>query len=275
MDLIGLIESGASSPVMLFGMALVLGMLHGLEPGHSKTMMAAFIIAVRGTPVQAAVLGISAALSHTLIVWALAILALLYGDRLIGERLEPWFMIASGLLVALMGVWILWRVRSAHHHDRHDHGHDHHHAPHDHPHDHAHDHDHAALEAEDAHARAHAAAIASRFGGGGAATMGQTVLFGLTGGLIPCPAAITVLLLCLHLKKLSLGVVLVSAFSIGLAATLVAVGMVTAVGVRYAAARSERFDGLLRRAPYVSGGLIAAVGLFMAWSGFLHLPVTP
>ena len=93
MDLISLIDAGATSPVTLFFAALLLGGLHGLEPGHSKTMMAAFIIAVRGTPVQAAMLGVSAALSHTVIVWVLAILALVYGDRLIGERLEPWFMI--------------------------------------------------------------------------------------------------------------------------------------------------------------------------------------
>ena len=97
------------------------------------------------------------------------------------------------------------------------------------------------------------------------------MLFGLTGGMIPCPAAITVLILCLHLKQLMLGIVLVSAFSIGLAATLVAVGMATAIGLRYAAARTTRLDALFRAAPYASAALIGLVGLFMAWSGYAHL----
>ncbi len=291
MDLISLIEAGATSPLALFAAALLLGALHGLEPGHSKTMMAAFIIAVRGTPGQAALLGVCAALSHTAIVWVLAILALLYGDALIGERMEPWFMIGSGAVVALMGAWIFFRAYRAnhahghdrshghdhdHHHHGHDHdhyhhGHDHDHHHHGHDHDHPHDHGHDFAESGDAHARAHAAEIAQRFGGG-ATTTWQTVLFGLTGGMIPCPAAITVLILCLHLKEVLLGVVLVSAFSIGLALTLVAVGVVTALGLRYAAARTTKLDALFRAAPYASAALIGAVGLFMAWSGYLHLP---
>ena len=274
MDLISLIDAGATSPVALFFAALLLGGLHGLEPGHSKTMMAAFIIAVRGTPAQAALLGVSAALSHTVIVWVLAILALVYGDALIGERLEPWFMIGSGLVVVLMGAWIFLRSRHAHDHD-HDHDHDHHHH-HDHDHDHDHDHPHPHVHPHepeiptDAHARAHAQAIARRFGSG-TTTTAQTILFGLTGGMIPCPAAITVLVLCLHLKKFSLGITLVAAFSIGLALTLVAVGMATAVGLRYATRRTTSLDALFAKAPYVSAVLISLIGLFMAWSGYAHL----
>lgn len=266
MDLISLIEAGATSPLALFFAALLLGGLHGLEPGHSKTMMAAFIVAVRGTPGQAALLGVSAALSHTVIVWVLALLALVYGDALIGERLEPWFMIVSGGIVVAMGAWIFLRSRHAHHHH-------HHHHDHDHGHDHHHDHPHPHVRDEpemDAHARAHADAIAKRFGGSTTSTA-QTILFGLTGGMIPCPAAITVLILCLHLKKLSLGITLVAAFSIGLALTLVAVGMATAIGLRYAAARTTKLDALFAKAPYISAVLIASIGLFMAWSGYAHL----
>ncbi|MBN2751664.1 MAG: nickel/cobalt efflux transporter RcnA [Rhodospirillaceae bacterium] len=262
MDLISLIEAGASSPLTLFFAALLLGGLHGLEPGHSKTMMAAFIIAVRGTPAQAALLGVSAALSHTVIVWVLAILALLYGDALIAERLEPWFMIGSGLAVVVMGGWIFLRSRSLHHHN-HDHGHHH-------DHDHDHDHDLSHVGADDAHARSHAAEIERRFAGG-STTTAQTILFGLTGGMIPCPAAITVLILCLHLKKFTLGIILVSAFSFGLALTLVAVGMATAIGLRYARARTHRLDALFAAAPYVSALLIGLIGAFMAWSGYVHL----
>ena len=96
MELSALVEQGAANPFFLLGSALVLGALHGLEPGHSKTMMAAFVIAVRGTAPQAALLGLSAAFSHSVIVWILALLALTYGDRMIGDKAEPWFITVSG-----------------------------------------------------------------------------------------------------------------------------------------------------------------------------------
>ncbi len=273
MDLIRLIEAGATSPFLLFFIALALGALHGLEPGHSKTMMAAFIIAVRGTVGQAALLGLSAAASHTVIVWVLSLAALFYGDALIGEKLEPWFMIASGGIVTLMGGWIYLRgqASSAAKRHTHNHVHDHEHE-HEHDHDHDHTHDHGE-DAGDAHALAHAREIEVRFADGRAGTW-RTIVFGLTGGLIPCPAAITVLVLCLHLKQVSLGLILVSAFSIGLAGTLVAVGAITAIGLRFASS-SERF-GVLRKlaphAPLLSAGLIAAIGLLMVWSWVQHLP---
>ena len=73
--------------------AILLGALHGLEPGHSKTMMAAFIIAIRGTIMQAVLLGVSAAISHSLIIWVLAALALNYGSKWNAEDVEPWLQI--------------------------------------------------------------------------------------------------------------------------------------------------------------------------------------
>ncbi|MFD1326291.1 HoxN/HupN/NixA family nickel/cobalt transporter [Mycoplana ramosa] len=92
-------------------------------------------------------------------------------------------------------------------------------------------------------------------------TTWQIALFGLTGGLIPCPAAITALLLCLQLKEITLGFVLVLCFSIGLAITLVTVGALAALSVRHATRRWSWFNVLARRAPYVSSLMIIAVGL--------------
>ena len=117
----------------------------------------------------------------------------------------------------------------------------------------------------DAHARAHAEEIRQRLASGGTGTW-QTILFGLSGGLIPCPAAITVFILCLHLGKVALGVTLVSAFSIGLAATLVA-----AVGLRAVSARTSRFDRVMVAAPWRSAALIALIGLLILWSGYSQL----
>lgn len=254
MDLISLIQDGSASFLYLAVTGLVLGALHGLEPGHSKTMMTAFIVAVRGTPVQAVLLGVSAALSHSIVVWVLAVLALTYGDEMIGERLEPYFVLVSGALIIGVGVYMLARAAHAQRAPVHASGHAHGHSHHEHG---------------DAHALAHARDIEARFASGRATHM-QTIGFGLVGGLIPCPAAITVLLLCLGIHQLWLGIGMVASFSIGLALTLVLAGMVAALGLRYASVRFSGVDRFLRNAPYVSGSLILLVGLYMAYSGYAH-----
>ena len=120
---------------------------------------------------------------------------------------------------------------------------------------------------DDAHARAHAEDIRRRFAGR-QVTTGQIVLFGLTGGLIPCPAAITVLLLCIQLRQLSLGFALVVCFSIGLAITMVSAGVLAALSVRHVASRWSGFSSFARQAPYASAALIVLVGLYTGWLGW-------
>ncbi|MEM6727825.1 MAG: nickel/cobalt efflux transporter [Pseudomonadota bacterium] len=276
MDLTGLIEQGAANPILLFVMALILGGLHGLEPGHSKTMMAAYIIATKGTVGQAILLGVSAAFSHSIIVWVLAYIALAYGNELIGEQLEPYFIAASGVIVIGIAVWMFWQAwqadRAKAHRAAHALAHEHAHAlAHAHGHNHGHDHDHHHHDHldGDAHARAHAAEIEARLADGRTGTW-QTVLFGLSGGLIPCPAAITVFLLCVQLGQFGLGITLVSAFSLGLALTLVLIGMVAAMGIGAVSQRAGRYEWLMNAAPYLSAGLIAAIGGVMLWVAFGH-----
>ncbi|HCR3199545.1 TPA: nickel/cobalt efflux transporter RcnA, partial [Morganella morganii] len=135
--------------------------------------------------------------------------------------------------------------------------------------DHHHD-NHHDDEYQDAHARAHAREIKTRFTGG-KATNSQVLLFGLTGGLIPCPAAITVLLICLQLKAFTLGATMVLSFSIGLALTLVTVGVVTAVGLRRVSRRWQGLGDIAKKAPYFSAALIALVGLYMGIHGYMGL----
>jgi nickel/cobalt exporter len=159
----------------------------------------------------------------------------------------------------------------------HPHGHGHAH-PHPHGHEHAHPHPHGetrglALAADghqDAHQLAHANDIQRRFADR-RATNWQILIFGLTGGLIPCPAAITVLLLCLQLKEITLGAALVLCFSIGLAVTLVAVGAAAAWSVSHATKRSAWFATAAQRAPYFSGALVAAVGIYVGILGWLGI----
>ena len=125
-------------------------------------------------------------------------------------------------------------------------------------------------DAADAHDLAHAEDIRHHFAER-TATTPQIVAFGLTGGLIPCPAAITVLLLCLQLRQFTLGVGLVLCFSIGLAITMVSAGVLAALGLRHVSRRWAGFGTFARRAPYFSGALIICVGLYTGWQGLLAL----
>ncbi|EPY4079839.1 nickel/cobalt efflux protein RcnA [Klebsiella quasipneumoniae] len=261
--------------------AILLGALHGLEPGHSKTMMAAFIVAVRGTLKQAVLLGLAATVSHTAVVWLIAMAGLWFGRGWNAQTSEPWFQLISGIVIVLIACWMLWRTwresrpHAHHHHPQHGHDHDHDHDHHHHEH-HDHHHSHSpgaplvAEEWQDAHQRAHAQEINRRFDGR-QVTTGQIVMFGLTGGLIPCPASITVLLICLQLKKFSLGATLVLGFSVGLALTLLASGAIAALSMKHATRRWPWLNDISRKAPWISGLLIIVVGIYMMLHGLSGL----
>jgi ABC-type nickel/cobalt efflux system permease component RcnA len=104
------IRQGAAHAWLFVPSAVLLGALHGLEPGHSKTMMAAFIIAIRGTVGQAALLGLSATLSHTAVVWAVALLGLYFGSQWNPETSEPYFQVASAVLIVGVALWMVART---------------------------------------------------------------------------------------------------------------------------------------------------------------------
>ncbi len=291
-------QQGAAAAWLYLPTAVLLGALHGLEPGHSKTMMAAFIIAVRGTVGQAVLLGLCATLSHTLIVWVVALGGMYLWQGVDAESFEPYLQVASAVLIIGIAIWMLWRTRReqrlAHGHAHtHSHAHEHGHAhAHDHHHGHGHDHGHgharhghapvtqartdrrelhlASDEPLDAHALAHANDIRRRFANRNVTT-GQIVMFGLTGGLVPCGAAVTVLLLCLQTGRFLLGVALVFCFSIGLALTLVAVGAAAAFGAQHAAKRVPWFGALATTAPYLSSVLILVLGVYVGYEGITAL----
>ena len=374
-----LIQQGATNLWVFIPTAILLGALHGLEPGHSKTMMASFIIAVKGSIGQAALLGLCAAFSHSLIVWALAAIALKVGNGLIAEQAEPYLMLLSAMVVIGVSIWMFMRTRrdelaaKAHQHaphggkiintghgivelevfetgapprfrvhvydnamaltrfDEHDkvsietlrpdgtkqtfelkvsgmylesfqdipephefeavvcmgHG-DHIHRfevsftedDHDHAHADHHGHHHDVADDllggdgtyQDAHERAHAEDIKRRFVGQ-KVTTGQIAMFGLTGGLVPCPASVTILMICLHLKRFTLGAVMVASFSLGLAISLVSVGVIAAWGARQVGKRlgNGRFSDWARKMPYFSSGLMALVALLMGIQALMQL----
>ena len=141
--------------------------------------------------------------------------------------------------VILLAVRMFFRLRGHNHH--HDHGHHHH--------DHPHDPDHPLPKP--------------------GATASDIVWFGFTGGLLPCPAAIAVLLICIQLKQLTLGVVMVAAFSVGLALTLVGIGMAASLASKKAATTWPWLDRTAQKLPYLSAGIVMILGLVMTAFG-LH-----
>ena len=116
-----LLQQGTAHAWLFVPTAILLGALHGLEPGHSKTMMAAFIIAVRGTVMQAVLLGLAATLSHTAVVWAIALGGQYFGQQYAGEASEPYFQLASAMLIVGIALWMVWRRWREQHHNHHHH----------------------------------------------------------------------------------------------------------------------------------------------------------
>lgn len=282
-DLVALIQTGAHNPWLYLPVAIVLGALHALEPGHAKSVMAAFIVAVRGTARQAVLLGTAAAIGHSLVIWGLAIIGLMFGDALILGKAEPWLITISGILICILALRILRgmpghhgdHTHDDHHHDQHDHA-GHGHSGHEHT-DHTHPHNHDAHAASaptaaplDAHAAQHEREIARYTGR--TLSNGEIFWFGLTGGLLPCPSALAVLLVCMQLKAFTLGFAMVIGFSLGLAITLIAVGLIAAWSVQKAQQSSNgRFMALAAKLPYASAGLVMVIGIVMIGHGVMLL----
>jgi nickel/cobalt exporter len=139
------------------------------------------------------------------------------------------------------------------------HGHDHGHS-HDHGHHHLHDQGHSHGHSHD-HSRHHHEHLPST------TRTSHIIWFGFTGGLLPCPSAIAVLLVCIQLKQFALGVLMVAAFSAGLAATLVAIGVAAAWGARKASAQWRGFDAVAARLPYLSAAVVLMIGIVMSVAG--------
>ena len=272
-DIAAIIQSGMANAWLLLPVALALGALHALEPGHAKSMMAAFIIAIHGTIAQAVLLALAATVGHTIVVWALAILAWQLQDTALLDKAEPWLLLVGGLLIVTLALRLLSRLGPLGGH-AHDHSlpHGHHHA-HAHEHDHHHEpgysHAHEDMD-EDAHAAAHAAELERRLSKGPVTDL-DVIWFGFSGGLMPCPAAFAVLLACFHQKAYALGVVLVAAFSVGLALTLVAIGVLAALGAKALAARQTVLDRFSRWAPQASAAIVLAIGLVITAQGLAAL----
>jgi ABC-type nickel/cobalt efflux system permease component RcnA len=207
--------------------AFVYGGFHALGPGHGKTMVAAYLVGTRGTPRHALLLGIIVTITHTLGVFALGLTTLFASRYVVPERLYPILSALSGMSVFGVGVYLLSaRLRGDASAAAHSHSHEH---PHDRHHHHHHDHNHG-LDAhshglDHHHGHDHGFGYHTHDIPEGPVTPKALLALGVSGGLVPCPSALIVLLSAIALHRLAYGLVLITAFSLGLASVLIAIGL--------------------------------------------------
>jgi ABC-type nickel/cobalt efflux system permease component RcnA len=196
--------------LLLLGSAFVWGALHALSPGHGKTMVAGYLAGSRGRAKDAALLGLTVTITHTSAVFALGLITLAASAYVLPEDLYPWLGVASGAMVIAIGLWAIWsrlcRWRAIR--TKHEHGHNHMHSHGGHTHPHTHE------------------------PSGAPITTRSLIALGVSGGIVPCPSALVVLVAAISQHRLGLGMALILAFSIGLAATLTAVGLAVLHGGR-------------------------------------------
>ena len=209
--------------LLLLAAAFGWGALHALSPGHGKAMVAAYLIGTRGTRRDAVLLGATVTVTHTIGVFALGLVTLGLSQYVLPEDLYPWLTLVSGLMVVVIGAGVL-RSRLRRTH------------PHSHPHSHDHDHAH---------------------------THRGVLSMGAAAGLIPCPSALVVLLAAIAQHEVALGMLLIVAFSLGLAGTLTALGLAVVHARRFVPPHiaAGRLAALL---PAASALLVIAVGFVLA-----------
>ena len=240
-----------------------LGALHALEPGHGKTIVAAYLVGSRGTPWHALLLGLIVTASHTAGVYLLGAVTLYASRYVVPERLYPWLGVFSGLTIAGLGFYLLLRRRAgARHHHSHAPGHSHGRV-HDHDHGYEHDHDHEKRSRNSHHE--HSAGIQSRHQRhAGSVSWRELIALGITGGIIPCPAALVVLLSAVALGQIGFGLLLIVAFSLGLAAVLIALGILIVSARRFMATFQVESPLFKRWLPQTSALIIALFGIVLA-----------
>jgi len=271
-------------PAILFALlvSFVWGAMHAMTPGHGKTIVGAYLVGSRGTLKHALYLGLTTTITHTLGVFALGLITLFAAQFIVPEQLYPWMSLLSGLFVVGIGLNLLAsRYKSfgpgvglsrfkagfagskqsyspvfQHTHaegvghpyryvlnSSREHTHTHDHGPgHPHGHDHA-DHSHLPPGAV-----------------GEPVTWRSLLALGISGGLLPCPSALVVLLGAIALNRIGFGLVLVLAFSLGLAGTLTAIGMLFI----YAGRLFDRFPSqgkIIRLLPVVSALFVSVIGI--------------
>jgi ABC-type nickel/cobalt efflux system permease component RcnA len=240
------------------------GALHAFTPGHGKTVVAAYLVGSRGTVQHALFLGLTTTITHTAGVFVFGLLTLFASHFILPEQLFPWLGVASGALVVTIGLSLfrtrwLGLIRPDHHHE-HDHDHSHRHAderhhPDEHAHSHAHTHSHLPPGAD-----------------GAPITLRNLLALGISGGLLPCPSALVVMLSAIAFQRIGFGLVLIVAFSLGLASVLTAIGILFVHAGRLFG-RIPLGGRLVQAVPVVSALFITAAGVLITCEALIQAGV--
>ncbi len=240
--------------VIMIGLfiAFGLGALHALSPGHGKTIVGAYLVGSKGTPKHALFLGLVVTITHTLGVFALGLITLFASNYILPDRLMPFLSFVSGLLVFFIGISLFkerlfsalgWKAAS--------HGHSH---SHDNGENHSHDrltHSHGG--STHTHMPPKDISLKSLLG------------LGISGGLLPCPSALVLMLSAISLGRVGYGLVLTLVFSLGLAATLTTVGLVFLFVGKAFGNSSLSQNRIFKAMPAISSLVIACVGAVICY----------
>jgi ABC-type nickel/cobalt efflux system permease component RcnA len=232
-------QGDAGWGVMLLGMlaAFAFGAVHALSPGHGKTLVAAYLVGSRGTPRHAVFLGLMVTFTHTISVFALGLVTLYLSRFVLPESITPVLGAVSGVTIVWVGAALLYRrtvgragappsTELAHHHGD---GRLHTHLPEE-------------------------------------VSLGGLIALGASGGLVPCPSALVLLLTAVSLGRVGLGLALLAAFSAGLAVVLTAIGLAVLFARRWLPESGTLARGkALRYLPVASAAFIVCVGIAMTW----------
>ncbi|MCL1466668.1 nickel/cobalt transporter [Argonema galeatum] len=266
----GSIWQSAVGVAIALGGAFVWGAMHAMSPGHGKTIVGAYLAGSRATAQHALFLGLTTTIAHTTGIFALGLVTLFASQYILPEQIYPWLSFLSGLMVVVIGLNLfLSRMASVrllgksddehshddhHHHHHHDHDHSHHH--HDHDHGHSHHHHDRATQTQNPVGHSHLPPGAD----GSPVTWRNLLVLGISGGLVPCPSALVLLLSAIAIGQVSFGLVLVLAFSLGLAGVLTGLGLLLVFAKRFFVVLPTHLR-LLKVLPAISAIFITAIGL--------------
>jgi nickel/cobalt transporter (NicO) family protein len=244
--------------IILLGLlvAFGLGAAHALSPGHGKAVVGAYLVGTKGTPKHAVFLGVTVTITHTLSVFALGIIALFASEYILPERLMPFLNFVSGLMVLFIGLTLFknrllailgYQKDDSHHHN-----------------EAAHDHD--DLDGDFTHT--HGGSTHSHLPPK-TVTWKNLLALGISGGLLPCPSALVLMLSAISLNRIGYGIVLTFVFSIGLAATLTVVGLAFLYVGKFFNNPALSENRLIKAVPVFSAFVIACVGAVICYNSLV------
>ncbi len=253
-------EIGWGLGFLCIAVAFWFGALHALEPGHGKTMVAAYLVGARGTMKHAIFLGGMVTFTHTVSVFFLGLVTLFLSQYIMPDKISKVLGVISGLTIVYLGGMLLYRrtmgVQGGHR------DHDHHH-----DHGHSHSHSHGGLtHTHDDQTHSHVPE--------GEVTFKSLMALGASGGLVPCPSALVLLLSAISIGRTGFGLLLLVSFSLGLALVLMAMGLLVVYAKNlFPASKRDKPNVLFHYMPILSAAIIFVIGIVLTGNSLGVIPV--